>query len=306
MKYNFNNFFSPWAKLLVFICIILIVIGFFKNKKKYNVEGFQQTEDFILKEGLELYDPFYVDVYDHLVYSQAKDLYEIGNIVNETNPTSESIILDVGSGTGHHVNILKQKGYNNVTGVDISPHMISKAKENYPDCNFTQGDALNAQQFKPNSFTHILCMYFSLYYFQNKEKFFSNAMKWLKPGGYLVVHIVDREQFDPILPPGNPLLLVSPQRYAKERITKTSVIFNDMEYVANFDLDKNENIATFDEKFTHKDSGKVRKNKHTLHMETTKQILVKVQNAGFIYHGQIDLIKSGYEYQYLYIFIKPN
>ena len=44
-------------------------------------------------------------------------------------------------------------------------------------------------------------------------------MDWLMPGGYLIVHLVDRESFDPILPPGNPLYVVSPQKYAKERIT---------------------------------------------------------------------------------------
>ena len=131
-------------------------------------------------------------------------------------------------------------------------------------------------------------------------------MSWLKPGGYLVVHVVNREHFDPILPPGNPLLLVSPQRYAKERITKTKVMFNNMEYVANFNLDVNKNIAHFDEKFTEKNTGKVRKNKHVLYMEPDKDILTKAQSAGFIYQGQIDLIRSGYEYQFLYIFVKPN
>ena len=50
------------------------------------------------------------------------------------------------------------------------------------------------------------------------------------PGGYLIVHLVDRESFDPILPPGNPLYVVSPQKYAKERITKTKVHFNDFIY----------------------------------------------------------------------------
>jgi SAM-dependent methyltransferase len=270
------------------------------------VEGFeQQTDEFLLKEGGGVYDDFYADIYDQLVFNQAKDNYEIGQIVNNTKPTRESIILDVGSGTGHHVNMLASQGYN-VTGIDNSPAMVKKAKANYPKYNFMQGDVIRAQQFKPSSFTHILCLYFSIYYFKDKLQFFKNCMSWLKPGGYLVVHIVDREKFDPILPPGNPLLLVSPQRYAKERITKTSVVFNNMEYVANFDLHDNQNVAYFEEKFTQKDTGKVRKNKHTLYMETDKQILAKAQMVGFIYQGQIDLIKSGYEYQYLYIFVKPN
>ena len=271
-----------------------------------NIEGFeQQIGDFILKENDQLYDDFYADTYDHLVYSQAKDVYEIGQIVTNTKPTKDSILLDVGSGTGHHVNLLSTQGFN-VTGVDISPAMIKKSKENYPTNNFILGDVIKPDQFKPGSYTHILCLYFSIYYFKDKLQFFKNCMSWLKPGGYLVVHVVNREHFDPILPPGNPLLLVSPQRYAKERITKTKVMFNNMEYVANFNLDVNKNIAHFDEKFTEKNTGKVRKNKHVLYMEPDKDILTKAQSAGFIYQGQIDLIRSGYEYQFLYIFVKPN
>jgi hypothetical protein len=74
-------------------------------------------------------------------------------------------------------------------------------------------------------------------------------MDWLMPGGYLIVHLVDRETFDPILPPGNPLYVVSPQKYAKERITQTKITFNDFIYTSNFSLDKPNNMAMFDEKF---------------------------------------------------------
>jgi hypothetical protein len=86
-------------------------------------------------------------------------------------------------------------------------------------------------------------------------------MDWLMPGGYLIVHLVDRETFDPILPPGNPLYIVSPQKYAKERITKTKVNFNQFVYNADFKLNEGSNIAIFDEKFKFND-GKVRKQEH--------------------------------------------
>ena len=45
-------------------------------------------------------------------------------------------------------------------------------------------------------------------------------MEWLKPGGYLILHLVDRERFDPIVPAADPLIMVSAQKHAKERITK--------------------------------------------------------------------------------------
>jgi hypothetical protein len=116
---------------------------------------------------------------------------------------------------------------------------------------------------------------------------------------------VDRESFDPILPPGNPLYVVSPQKYAKERITKTKIVFNDFDYTANFNLDREKDIATFDEKFKFED-GKVRKQQQMLYMEDTSTIVNAAQEAGFILQGKIDLVKCAYENQYLYLFTKPN
>jgi len=303
---NFNKL-SLWAKVLLIVSAILLIVVAFNaiTNRKTMQEGFEQNETFTFKEGPAVYDNFYADIYDHLVYSQAKDLYEVGEILNATKPTSESIILDIGSGTGHHVALMEQKGLH-AMGVDISSAMVKKAKQNYPELNFVQGDAINANLFKRDSYTHIFCLYFSIYYFKNKDAFFANCMKWLMPGGYLVVHLVERELFDPILPPANPLFLVSPQKYAKERITQSKVVFNNMEYSANFHLDQDKDMATFNEKFKDKNSGKTRKNKHIFYMEPDKNIIVKAKNAGFIVQGKIDLLKVGYEYQYLYIFTKPN
>jgi len=298
---NLYNKSSNWGKILFFILLLLLVIAIFKplNKK----EGFEQREKFILKKENDLYDDFYADVYDELVYNKLKDEYEVGEIINKTDVTSQSIILDIGSGTGHHVAKLNEKGYNAI-GVDKSESMVNQAQQNYPNYQFSQGDILDSSLFGANIFTHILSLYFTIYYMKDKNLFFQNCMKWLKPGGYLVVHLVDRDNFDPILPPGNPFLLVSPQKYAKERITNTKLIFNNMEYVSNFSL--NNDLATFEEKFKDKNTGKIRKNEHSLYMNPINDILTMAQNTGFIVHGKIDLMAIAYEYQYLYILVKPQ
>ena len=294
---------SNWGKILFLILLLLLVVAIFKPIQKK--EGFEQQNTFVLKTNDELYDKFYVEIYDELVFNNLKDDYEVGEIINKTDVTSKSIILDIGSGTGHHVAKLNQQGFNTI-GVDKSISMISKSKENFPDYKFLNGNVENTSLFKPNSFTHILCLYFTIYYMKDKNIFFQNCMNWLMPGGYLVVHLVERKNFDPILPPGNPFLLVSPQRYAKERITQTKLIFNNMEYVSNFSLNDNQNVATFEEKFKNTDTGKVRKNEHTLYMDTDNDILTIAQNNGFIVHGKIDLLSVAYEYQYLYVLVKPN
>jgi len=303
---NTYNKLSNWGKILFFVLLLLIVVIFFKSiKKDVHLEGFQQMDNFVLKTGEGIYDDFYADIYDYLVYNNLKDDYEVGQIINKTKPTSESIILDLGSGTGHHVAELASQGYN-VIGLDNSSAMVKKAKENFPNYKFLQGDMTNSMQFNSGSFTHIMCLYFTIYYVKDKAQFFNNCYNWLMPGGYLIVHLVDRELFDPILPPGNPLLMVSPQRYAKQRITQTKITFNDLHYSADFKLDSASNKATFDEKFKFKDSGKVRKNQHVFYMEDVNQIVQMAQNTGFILEGQVDLLQCHYEYQYLYIFTKPN
>ena len=309
---QFYNKLSNIGKLLVLIAILLATVVFFKyvnnqaNKQHSNnfKEGMTGSQTFLFKEGTSVYDDFYADIYDHLVFNGLKNNYEIGMILKQTSPTEISVIADIGCGTGHQVKSLSDKNLN-VLGIDISPSMINMAKKNYPENDFQVGDALDNGLLNINSVTHILCFYFTIYYFKDKRHFFDNCMDWLMPGGYLCVHMVDRENFDPILPPGNPLYIVSPQKYAKERITKTKVTFNDFLYQSEFNLDKENNLATFDEKFKFH-NGKVRKQQQKLYMEDTEDIVNYAQNCGFILQNKIDMVKCAYEHQFLYIFVKPN
>ena len=295
------------GKVLLFVALLLILVVFFNSpdfNSRSNKEGYEQNDTFLFKKGPEIYDGFYATIYDQLVFNNLKDDYEITQIVNRTTPTSASVILDVGSGTGHHVAKMAEKGLNAV-GIDNSQAMIQQAKENYPQYDFQLGSALDINQYKNNSFTHILCLYFTIYYFDNKDTFFNNCMEWLMPGGYLILHLVDREKFDPILPPGNPLYIVSPQKYAKNRITHTKITFNNFVYTSNFNLEADKDVATFEEKFKFND-GKVRKQEHLLYMEDAQDILTKAADAGFIVQGKIDLVSCAYPNQYLYILVKPS
>ena len=161
-----------------------------KNIKRPGQEGFIQNDSFLEKTGTDLYDDFYTQIYDHLVFSDVKNDYEVGEILDKTTPTTESNILDVGSGTGHHVGRLTKKGFN-VTGVDASQAMVDKAKSNYPSGHFLKADIQDPNLFNKSTFTHVLCMYFTVYYIKDKNKFFRDCFQWLKPGGYFIVHLVD-------------------------------------------------------------------------------------------------------------------
>jgi SAM-dependent methyltransferase len=295
---------SLWGKVLILTMFLLLLVLVFKGLKNNTKEGFAQNDKFLVKTGPEVYDDFYAEIYDYLVFNDLKDGYEVGQIINKTEPSSKSRILDIGCGTGHHVDRLAENGLD-VLGIDISPSMIKKAKENFPKRKFQIADALNGNEFEPEAFTHVLCLYFTIYYIKDKQQFFHNCFRWLKHGGYLLVHLVDRDHFDPILPPGNPLLYVSPQRYAKERITSTKVKFNDFAYNANFQLDSQNNTAKFVEKFRNDTDGKVRKNEHVMYMPDIQEITDEAQSSGFIIEAQIDLLQCQYEYQYVYVFRKP-
>jgi len=293
---------SVWFKTSLIFIILLLAYHIHNHGIK---ENFIQQKEFLLKEGLEVYDDFYSEIYDDLIFDKVKNEYEVGEIINITKPNERSRLLDIGSGTGRIVSLFNEKGVPS-EGLEISPSMVKQASKNFPKSNFKHGDALKTISYPSNSFTHITCLYFTIYYIQNKEQFFRNCYEWLMPGGYLVIGLVNRDKFDPILNTADPLLWVSPQKYAKERITTSIVKFKDFQYKANFDLDKSDNLATFTETMKDDKTGNVRQNIHKLYMPTQKSIISLAKNVGFILQGKIDLINVQYEYQYLYILYKPN
>jgi len=307
-----------------FYCLVILFIITMVARDADVKEGFSSVTDkeedggavgitekkFTLVEGPAIYDTFYANIYDELVFSKLKDDFEIGQIINTTRPTEESRILDIGSGTGHHVSNLTANGFKAI-GVDSSPAMIHKAKETYPDLEFKQGDVLNTMLFSSNAFTHITCLYFTVYYIKNKRLFFENCIHWLRPGGYLAIHLVDRDNFDPILPAGDPFGIVSPQKYAKKRITSTVVKFKGFDYNSNFEIDTEKDgtdtvNATLQETFKNKKDGKVRKNEHKFYMATQTAILAIAKSVGFILTAKIDMLKCQYTNQYIYVLQKPT
>ena len=122
----------------------------------------------------------------------------------------------------------------------------------------------------------------------------------------MVLHLVDRDRFDPILPAGDPFSIVSPQRYAKKRITSTVVKFNGYDYRSNFEYEPKKDEASLNEQFKDMKTGDVRKNEHRLFMPTQKYVISIAKDIGFILHSQNDMMRCQYETQYIYILQKPN
>ena len=293
-----------WPKIALIIGIVLIIL-MYVNKDIIYKEGFTQKQKFVLKKGDDIYDDFYVDLYDELILDEVKNDFEVGEIKRLIKVNSQNRVLDIGSGTGRHVDLLNKKGFK-AEGLDKSQAMVKYSKNKFPELKFKQGDALEGMLYPENSFSTITCFYFTIYYIKDKNTFLQNCYNWLMPGGYLFLHLVNRDKFDPILNVADPLHLVSAQKYAKERITTSLVKFKDFQYKAKFDLDKQNNLAEFNETFKDDKTKNVRQNSHKLYMETQKHILSIAKNIGFILQGKIDMITAQYQNQYLYLLYKPQ
>ena len=307
-----------WMALMLFLAVVIITIWGISFFYKYEVlpnnkEGFTQEANFILKQNDEVFeDPFYVGIYDDLFYKKIYNTYEVGVIINEIHPTSNDVIIEIGSKTGNYVGTMKSNGYN-IVGLDKSKAMVERASEKYPDCNFIHGDPLEFMNFSSEYATAILLLDFSIYYISDRRTLFYNCYHWLKPGGYLVLHLVNRHMFDPVAPAAKPFTLVSPQSVAPARITNSDVVFNNFNYKSKFEIEGNNENGEMNTNDTAKiietmkdKQGKVRKNIRSMKMTGQKIIIGEAKDAGFMMLSQYDLLKNQREYQYIYILYKPS
>lgn len=295
---------SIWMKLL----IILMVVGGITALLKGAVvsrEGFSQNKKYVMKKNGKIYDEFYSKLFDELFQTDELMKEEIDLIAPITNMGVASNVLEIGSGSGAALDVLSKRGIA-AEGVEESQARIQLSKKKHPQVNIKQGNYLESNLYPAGSFSHILTLYFTLYYIKDKMTFFKNCYDWLMPGGYLVIHLVNRDKFDPLVPAGNPFIMVSPQKYAKERLTKTKVALKDSDYESEFKLDKDTNKGKFIETFTSKMNDNVRQNEHTLYMDTQRHILSLAKEVGFMLKGKIDLKSIQYEYNYLYILQKEG
>lgn len=295
-----------YLEIILLFLIIALLIGFCKP----NIEPFvEEKGDLIIKSGNDIFDSFYANIYDDLLHSKEKDDFEVNYILS--NLKSKPIILDIGSGTGHHVDLFN-KSNASVIGIDKSLAMINIAKKNYPELDFRKGNVLNSMEFAENTFTHITCLYFTIYYIKDKQQFFENCYKWLKPHGVLILHLVNIHKFDPLLIDSEPIK--NKNHDNAERITEGIIKFDIFDYKSQFKLDKNQDAnlllkqpnVTFKETIKFNDSKNIRINEHNLYMPNQKTILTTARDVGFILQSQTSMENIGFDHQYLYTLQKPS
>lgn len=276
-------------QILLFILILLAVVSLglwiYKSRDKEN-EGFHQNDRFLLRTDEDSYDDFYSETYDRIMRPAERSKQFVDVVLDTVQPDPMySVFLDVGSGTGSLVSELKSRGYR-AYGIDQSQAMVDVAAEKYPDVEIKCDSVANPMAFDRALFTHIFCTHFTIYEIENKPRFFSNCYFWLQNNGYLILHLVEKDRFNAVVP------VALPENYSPEvfdqRVLKTCVDFGDFDYSAEY-VPLKENRMIFKESFKDKETQHIRQNERTLYMDSPSDILEVARTAGFVAKGAFTL-----------------
>lgn len=286
--------------IAIFVVMLFVIYNNYYNKQQK--EGFVNEKQISILRENNVFDDFYADYSDANLFDTIKFDFEINQIKNTISNKNTCSLLDIGSGLGHHVHCLKPFT-SSITGIDLSPSMVQKSNSFYSDCNISIGDGLNYNTVKENSVTHITCMNYTIYYMEDKNTFFNNCIHWLKPGGTMLVHLVDPIHADPSKRPNKYSYFMYTPKYNLNHHTDKK---NNHNYKCRFKYYESSDIGELHETITENKSGNVRRNEHILHMPKIENILSIAKNVGFIVSKQIDMSQCNYENQYIYILQKPT
>ncbi len=126
---------------------------------------------------------FYDALYGFKNYAAA--VRELGAVLDAKAPQATTL-LDVGCGTGRHVELLRERY--EVQGVDLNPAMLDVARTRCPDVPFHQADM--ADFSLDDRFDVVTCLFSSIGYVRTVERMRSAILsmrRHLTPGGVLLV-----------------------------------------------------------------------------------------------------------------------
>ena len=127
--------------------------------------------------------PFYDALYSFKDYAEA--VRHLTAILDREAPAARTL-LDVGCGTGRHLQTLRQRY--DVQGLDVDPAMLAVARERCPDVKFHEVDM--ARFSLPDRFDVITCLFSSIGYVKSRDRLRSAIgcmSAHLNPGGMLLV-----------------------------------------------------------------------------------------------------------------------
>jgi len=131
---------------------------------------------------------------------------EVASLVKLLNLDSPMKILDLACGFGRHTNRLAALGHS-ITGVDYMPGFLALAREKAAEMgvqvDYRQGDMRQISFYE--EFDRVLLLFTSFGYFidDENERVIKNMASALKPGGYLLFDIQNRDTLLKDLPPAD-------------------------------------------------------------------------------------------------------
>ena len=308
-------------ELLMFIFSILILISIislaYKNNKYVNnCENYENINNVLLKKNFfeikrdnQIYDDFYSNYYDtiHLNNKLLKnEIEEISKIISNSKNNN---VLDIESRTGHVVGKLSKINSNNkITGIDNSKYMISYANKKYPKCNFIKDNILKLKHIEKNSYSHILCLGRTIYYFNNKEKdlFLDNCFDLLNYNGIFIINLINRDKFNYYNFAIDDNVVYNSEDYGKKNDQLIIKFNKNIEYIStiaknkDYEFSKNEPYLKINEKFQNYNNNSIRKNETNLFINSLNDMIKMIENKGFTNKKIVNLSN----YEFLYVFKK--
>ena len=80
---RFFNKSTRWSKTLICLGFLLLVLMTI-NQNTQIKEGFSQRRKYVLKKNNDIFDDFYVPVYNQLMENKSKNLFEVKEIARTT------------------------------------------------------------------------------------------------------------------------------------------------------------------------------------------------------------------------------
>ena len=102
-------------------------------------------------------------------------------------------VLDIGCGAGVPIASSLAARYR-VTGVDVSPEMVRRARRNVPTASFVCADVMSVR-LPSSNFDAVVALY-SVFHLPREEHalLFRRVHGWLKPGGYFLCTLSHRSE----------------------------------------------------------------------------------------------------------------
>lgn len=299
--------------LFLILLLIFIYLTYIRKTTKPR-EGFTQDIPFLVKRGeQEVYDDFLAQIYNRIYQPRGPNHFIFDAVEKMTESSKDkSVMLDAGCGTGELAGYMMKRGYKHVYAIDQSKYMIEYCNEQWPEMKALHGNFLVPMTYDKASFTHIFLTGDTIYHIQDKLTLLRNLYYWLMPNGYLILHLYDPLQFNPVPLAGRPVLVDSIQDITTDRITNSTIDFLDFVFKSVFDFSKieggNSDEVLHQQIFVDTNTKNVRQNETVLYMNPIDDIIHMCQYVGFLVHGQMNLGDSVLKdsKQYIFLLERPH